>query len=133
MLGVAEAGSGRRACDGTQGSQFDLRSRLAMEVGSAEFRFPETLRFFALQETRAAELQTNSALPRSLPRGGPGPAGQPRADLQRPLYIYENKAAMSFRMSELQFSGQNEAAMLLKTKAQCKSYSKLRCHALSMA
>ena len=39
---------------------------------------------------------------------------------------------MSFGMSELQFSGQNEAAILLKTKAQCKSYSKLRCHALSM-
>ena len=49
-----------------------------------------------------------------------------------PLYIYENKAAMSFGMSELQFSGQNQAAILLKTKAQCKSYSKLRCHALSM-
>jgi len=39
---------------------------------------------------------------------------------------------MSFGMSELQFSGQNQAAMLLKTKAQCKSYSKLRCRPLSM-
>jgi hypothetical protein len=74
----------------------------------------------ALRERRGTERELQGIL---------GVAG---ADLKRPLYIVQNKAAISFGMSELQFSGQNQAAMLLKTKAQCKSYSKLRCHALSM-
>jgi hypothetical protein len=63
-----------------------------MEVGSAEFRFPETLRFFASQETRAAELQTNSALPRCLR------ASQDLADSLAPAssapYIYTNMNIM---------------------------------------
>ena len=59
--------------------------------------------------------------------------GGETAPHQRPLYIYENKAAMSFGMSELQFSGQNEAAMSLKIKVLIKNSAKLGCPSFSIA
>jgi len=45
----------------------------------------------------------------------------------RPLYIGEVEARQVFRISVLQFLGQNEATMLLKTKGLMKNSSKLGC------